>query len=163
MDALIAPNHNSRAYFGLNQLVEGPRSRARYIEIVNGNHFDAFIETLFKMQTLLSSACTASSTRRLKKCWTISSGARAIWTTCQRARFSRPKNHLAQSGDSGGGEQDQLRESRGCHCWWNAARLSIAQKKLGHVVIRTASASSARWFGRYVPGERVGKPDDDTS
>lgn len=42
-DALIAPNHSSRAYFGLNQLVEGPRSRTRYIEIANGNHFDAFI------------------------------------------------------------------------------------------------------------------------
>ena len=47
-DALIAPNHSSRAYFALNQLVEGPRSRARYIEIVNVNHFDAFIGTVFK-------------------------------------------------------------------------------------------------------------------
>ena len=42
-DALVAPNHSSRAYFGLNQLVEGRNSRARYIEIVYGNHFDAFI------------------------------------------------------------------------------------------------------------------------
>lgn len=41
MDALIAPNHSSRAYLGLNHLVEGPRSRVRYVEIVNGNHFDA--------------------------------------------------------------------------------------------------------------------------
>jgi hydroxybutyrate-dimer hydrolase len=38
-DALIAPNHSSRAYFGLNQSVEGAGSRARYIEITNGNHF----------------------------------------------------------------------------------------------------------------------------
>jgi hydroxybutyrate-dimer hydrolase len=42
-DALVAPNHSSRAYFGLNQLIEGSRSRARYIEVANGNHFDAFI------------------------------------------------------------------------------------------------------------------------
>jgi len=42
-DALIAPNHSSRAYFGLNRAVEGRRSKARYIEVTNGNHFDAFI------------------------------------------------------------------------------------------------------------------------
>jgi hydroxybutyrate-dimer hydrolase len=42
-DALIAPNHSSRAYFGLNRMVEGARSRARYVEVVNGNHFDSFI------------------------------------------------------------------------------------------------------------------------
>ncbi len=41
MDALIAPNHSSRAYLGLNRLVEGPRSGVRYVEVVNGNHFDA--------------------------------------------------------------------------------------------------------------------------
>jgi hydroxybutyrate-dimer hydrolase len=42
-DALIAPNHSSRAYFGLNRVVEGRRSRLRYIEVANGNHFDALI------------------------------------------------------------------------------------------------------------------------
>ena len=42
-DALIAPNHSSRAYFGLNRMIEGQESRARYIEVANGNHFDAFI------------------------------------------------------------------------------------------------------------------------
>ena len=43
-DALVAPNHSSRAYFALNRMVEGSRSRARYIEVANGNHFDAFIQ-----------------------------------------------------------------------------------------------------------------------
>ncbi|WP_188311837.1 3-hydroxybutyrate oligomer hydrolase family protein [Salinarimonas soli] len=40
-DGLVAPNHSSRAYLGLNRLVEGQRSGVRYVEVVNGNHFDA--------------------------------------------------------------------------------------------------------------------------
>jgi hydroxybutyrate-dimer hydrolase len=42
-DALLPPNHTSRAYFGLNKTVEPGNSRLSYIEVVNGNHFDAFI------------------------------------------------------------------------------------------------------------------------
>jgi hydroxybutyrate-dimer hydrolase len=42
-DALIPPNHSSRAYFGLNNLVERGASRLSYIEVVSGNHFDHFI------------------------------------------------------------------------------------------------------------------------
>jgi hydroxybutyrate-dimer hydrolase len=42
-DALLPPNHTSRAYFGLNKTVEQGNSRLSYIEVVNGNHFDAFI------------------------------------------------------------------------------------------------------------------------
>ena len=42
-DALIPPNHSSRAYFGRNNLVERAASRLCYIEVVNGNHFDHFI------------------------------------------------------------------------------------------------------------------------
>jgi hydroxybutyrate-dimer hydrolase len=41
-DAIIAPNHASRAYFGLNQMVEGKRSRLRYYEVTNSQHLDAF-------------------------------------------------------------------------------------------------------------------------
>src|SRR5207244_3677284 len=36
-DSLLAPNHTSRAYFGLNRTVEKDRSRLSYIEVVNGN------------------------------------------------------------------------------------------------------------------------------
>jgi hydroxybutyrate-dimer hydrolase len=49
-DALIPPNHTSRAYFGLNEIVEGAASRLSYIEIVNANHFDSFISILAKKQ-----------------------------------------------------------------------------------------------------------------
>jgi hydroxybutyrate-dimer hydrolase len=42
-DALIPPNHSSRAYFGRNNLVERAASQLSYIEVVNGNHFDHFI------------------------------------------------------------------------------------------------------------------------
>lgn len=45
-DALIAPNHSSRPYYALNKLRDGPGSPTRYIEVVNGNHFDFFIPTL---------------------------------------------------------------------------------------------------------------------
>jgi hydroxybutyrate-dimer hydrolase len=47
-DALIPPNHSSRAYFGLNKIVEGAASRLSYIEIVNANHFDGFISMFGK-------------------------------------------------------------------------------------------------------------------
>jgi hydroxybutyrate-dimer hydrolase len=47
-DALIPPNHSSRAYFGLNQVLEGDKSQLSYMEIASGNHFDAFIRLLGK-------------------------------------------------------------------------------------------------------------------
>jgi hypothetical protein len=40
-DGVVAPNHASRAYFGLNQLVEGQESRLRYYEVLNAQHLDA--------------------------------------------------------------------------------------------------------------------------
>ncbi|HVK53880.1 MAG TPA: 3-hydroxybutyrate oligomer hydrolase family protein, partial [Burkholderiales bacterium] len=41
-DAVLEPNHASRAYVGLNQLVEGQKSGVRYYEITNAHHLDAF-------------------------------------------------------------------------------------------------------------------------
>lgn len=41
-DALVAPNHSSRAYFGLNQVVDGQRARTVYYEVTNAHHLDAF-------------------------------------------------------------------------------------------------------------------------
>lgn len=41
-DAILPPNHSSRAYYGLNQRVEGSASALRYIEITNAQHLDAF-------------------------------------------------------------------------------------------------------------------------
>ncbi len=46
-DALVFPNYHSRPYFGLNQLVEGAESRLSYIEVVNAQHFEALISTLW--------------------------------------------------------------------------------------------------------------------
>jgi hydroxybutyrate-dimer hydrolase len=46
-DALVFPNLQSRAYYGLNQQREGHKSRLRYIEVTTGQHFDAFISLLF--------------------------------------------------------------------------------------------------------------------
>ena len=40
-DAVIAPNHASRAYFGLNQVVEGEMSNLHYYEITHAHHLDA--------------------------------------------------------------------------------------------------------------------------
>lgn len=42
-DALIPVAFASRPYFGVNQMVEGSSSRLSYIEITNGQHFDAFL------------------------------------------------------------------------------------------------------------------------
>jgi len=42
-DALIPVNDNARAYTALNHAVEGASSRLRYIEVTNGQHFDAFL------------------------------------------------------------------------------------------------------------------------
>lgn len=42
-DALIPVNDNARAYTALNHAVEGGSSRLRYIEVTNGQHFDAFL------------------------------------------------------------------------------------------------------------------------
>ena len=42
-DGVVPPNHSSRAYFGVNQIVEGKKSNLRYYEVTNANHLDAFI------------------------------------------------------------------------------------------------------------------------
>jgi hydroxybutyrate-dimer hydrolase len=40
-DAILPPNHTSRAYFGLNNLVEGDASNMHYYEVTNAQHLDA--------------------------------------------------------------------------------------------------------------------------
>ncbi len=42
-DTLVPVNHNSRAYFGVNKMVEGTSSKLSYIEVTNAQHFDTFI------------------------------------------------------------------------------------------------------------------------
>lgn len=46
-DALVPVNHTSRAYFGANKIAEGAASRVSYIEVLNAQHFDAFIGNAF--------------------------------------------------------------------------------------------------------------------
>ena len=41
-DALIAPNHSSRAYYGLSRLQDGAQAPTRYYEVTNAQHLDAF-------------------------------------------------------------------------------------------------------------------------
>jgi len=41
-DAILAPNHASRAYVGQNQLSEGSATGVRYYEVTNAHHLDAF-------------------------------------------------------------------------------------------------------------------------
>jgi hydroxybutyrate-dimer hydrolase len=41
-DAILPPNHTSRAYFGLNRVTEGAASGFRYVEVLNAQHLDAF-------------------------------------------------------------------------------------------------------------------------
>lgn len=40
-DALLPPNFTSRAYFGLNKIVEGETSNLYYYEVLNAHHLDA--------------------------------------------------------------------------------------------------------------------------
>ena len=46
-DALVFPNVHSRAYYAANQEKEGSKSRLSYIEVTTGQHFDAFVSSLF--------------------------------------------------------------------------------------------------------------------
>ncbi len=48
-DAILAPNHTSRAYVGLNRLVEGAGTGLRYYEVLNAHHLDALtiLDVLF--------------------------------------------------------------------------------------------------------------------
>jgi hydroxybutyrate-dimer hydrolase len=39
-DAILPPNHTSRAYFGLNNVVEGSSSNLSYVEVLNAQHLD---------------------------------------------------------------------------------------------------------------------------
>jgi hydroxybutyrate-dimer hydrolase len=42
-DALVPINHASRPYLGANQVAEGNKSQLVLYEIMNGQHFDAFL------------------------------------------------------------------------------------------------------------------------
>jgi hydroxybutyrate-dimer hydrolase len=42
-DALLPVNHNARAYTAYNRMVEGAGSNLRYYEVMNAQHFDAFL------------------------------------------------------------------------------------------------------------------------
>jgi hydroxybutyrate-dimer hydrolase len=42
-DTLVPVNHASRAYYAKNQAVARGVSRLRYVEVTNGQHFDAFL------------------------------------------------------------------------------------------------------------------------
>lgn len=39
-DAILPPNHTSRAYYGLNRMREGRRSQLTYVEVLNAQHLD---------------------------------------------------------------------------------------------------------------------------
>jgi hydroxybutyrate-dimer hydrolase len=41
-DGVIAPNHTSRAYFGLNKTLRPFANDTRYVEVTNAHHLDAF-------------------------------------------------------------------------------------------------------------------------
>jgi hydroxybutyrate-dimer hydrolase len=43
-DALVPVNHNARAYTAFNKVREGNASRLSYIEVLNAQHFDTFIQ-----------------------------------------------------------------------------------------------------------------------
>jgi len=46
-DSLVFPNFQSRAYYALNQEVEGATSNLRYWEVTPAQHFDTFISSFF--------------------------------------------------------------------------------------------------------------------
>ena len=41
-DGILPPNFTSRAYFGLNNVVDGSTSSLRYYEVTNAQHLDSF-------------------------------------------------------------------------------------------------------------------------
>jgi hydroxybutyrate-dimer hydrolase len=41
-DALIAPNHTSRAYYALSRLRDGGKAKISYVEVTNSHHLDIF-------------------------------------------------------------------------------------------------------------------------
>ncbi|MFL6936746.1 MAG: 3-hydroxybutyrate oligomer hydrolase family protein, partial [Xanthobacteraceae bacterium] len=41
-DGILPPNFTSRAYFGLNNVVDGSVSSLRYYEVTNAHHLDSF-------------------------------------------------------------------------------------------------------------------------
>jgi len=51
-DALLPVNHGARPYLGLNALVEGGSSKLSYIEVMNAQHFDGFIDLVPGYDTL---------------------------------------------------------------------------------------------------------------
>jgi hydroxybutyrate-dimer hydrolase len=51
-DAILPPNHTSRAYFGLNRLQEGEGTNLRYYEVTNAQHLDSFNGLLPGFDTL---------------------------------------------------------------------------------------------------------------
>ncbi|MBL4780557.1 3-hydroxybutyrate oligomer hydrolase family protein, partial [Ralstonia sp.] len=51
-DALLPVNHGSRPYLGLNARVEGGSSKLSYIEVMNAQHFDGFIDLVPGYDTL---------------------------------------------------------------------------------------------------------------
>ncbi|WP_428983380.1 D-(-)-3-hydroxybutyrate oligomer hydrolase [Paraburkholderia diazotrophica] len=44
-DALVPVNHASRAYLAMNSITEGSKSQLSFYEVMNGQHFDAFLST----------------------------------------------------------------------------------------------------------------------
>jgi hydroxybutyrate-dimer hydrolase len=48
-DALVFPNSQSRAYFGLNQSAESGKSQLSYWEVTPAQHFDAFISSYWRV------------------------------------------------------------------------------------------------------------------
>ena len=43
-DAVLPPNHTSRAYYAMNKTVEGEQSNLHYYEITNAQHLDALLQ-----------------------------------------------------------------------------------------------------------------------
>ena len=100
----------SRAYVGLNKIVEGERSPTRYVEVVNGNHFDSFIplfggaipvfgpNTLIPMHYYFEQALSLMRDHLLDKGGTalppsqvlVGSVANKPWDTLAKARLDMP-------------------------------------------------------------------------
>jgi hydroxybutyrate-dimer hydrolase len=54
-DGVVPSNNSSRAYYGVNQIVESKRSNLHYYEVTNANHLNNFLRTYsFSPDHLLS-------------------------------------------------------------------------------------------------------------
>ena len=105
-DGILPPNFTSRAYFGLNNVVDGSMSSLRYYEVTNAQHLDTFNQFpgyndkyiplhryfIQAMDLMYAHCARARRCRRARSCTRRRAGRarrRSPPLTCRRSRIRR--------------------------------------------------------------------------